>query len=144
MGLVGFSPRVLGFSVDIVLVFELGVALVAANHGRSLHRARLSCHLPDLTLYESPHRASEGAPALHPAHEIRSRGFRAKRPRARARTRPPRCLSPTPSKGASAPVLPWLPGNPGVLRVPREELEPACQACQSADARSCLSRSQRR
>src|SRR5215208_799306 len=38
----------------------LGVALVAANHGRSLHRARLSRHLPDLTLYESPLLASFG------------------------------------------------------------------------------------
>src|SRR5215208_1537017 len=42
----------------MVLVFKLGVALVAANHGRSLHRARLSGHLPNLTLYEPPLLAS--------------------------------------------------------------------------------------
>src|SRR5215208_6663720 len=42
----------------MVLVFKLGAALVAANHGRSLHRARLSGHLPNLTLYEPPLLAS--------------------------------------------------------------------------------------
>src|SRR5215204_5786094 len=63
---VRLSPRVRRFRIHIVLVFKLGVALVAANHGRSLHRARLSCHLPDLTFYESPLLASLGELLIEP------------------------------------------------------------------------------
>ena len=63
---VGFSPQVRRFGIHIVLVFNLGVTLVAANHGRSLHRARLSRHLSDLTLYESPLLASLGELPIEP------------------------------------------------------------------------------
>jgi hypothetical protein len=54
------------FGVQTVLVFKLSLALVAANHGRRLHRARLSCHLPDLTLYEPPLLASLGKLSIEP------------------------------------------------------------------------------
>src|SRR5918999_5354555 len=54
----GVSTLILRISVSSVLVRTLCLILVAANHGRSLHRARLSRHLPDLTLYESPLLAS--------------------------------------------------------------------------------------
>ena len=54
------------FGVSSVLVRMLCVILVAANHGRSLHRARLSRHLPDLTLYESPLLASLGKRSIEP------------------------------------------------------------------------------
>ena len=49
-----------------MLVRTLCLILVAANHRRGLHRARLSRHLPDLTLYESPLLASFGELAVEP------------------------------------------------------------------------------
>jgi hypothetical protein len=58
--LVRVSTLIRRISVSSVLVRTLCVIPGAANHGRSLHRARLSRHLPDLTLYESPLLASLG------------------------------------------------------------------------------------
>src|ERR671916_1213072 len=93
--LAGGSPLGRRFGASGVLVRRLCVNLVAAHHRRSLHRPRPPCYLADLTLYEPPLLGTLGklpiesleAPLLgvQPARE--SPGFRAKRLRARARTR---------------------------------------------------------
>src|SRR5215218_3972338 len=64
--LLGFSLRVRNFGLPVACGPPHCVALVAANHGRSLHRARLSCHLADLTLYEPPLLTSLGELAVEP------------------------------------------------------------------------------
>ena len=48
----GFILRLEDFGVSSVLVRTLCVTLVAANHGRSLHRPRPPRYLANLTLYE--------------------------------------------------------------------------------------------
>ena len=52
VALFGVSALFGRFGVSTWLVRTLWVILVAADHGRSLHRPRPPCYLPNLTLYE--------------------------------------------------------------------------------------------
>src|SRR5215210_1518169 len=70
VALVQVSALIRRLGVSRMLVRALCVILVAANHRRSFHRARLSRNLTDLTLYEPPLLASLGELPIEPLEAL--------------------------------------------------------------------------